>query len=308
MADFTTNFNTLQFDAPAVVVGSETVYVAWRYSDGTILLAYGATVPTDATAGYCKGAMFLDTDATSSGSVFWVNEGTAASCDFNSVTVPDAVAMTGDVTGDSDENTVAKINGVALGTTTATSGNVLTANGTNWATATPDAAGLVAKAGNQTIAGTKTFSSTIVGSVNGNAGTVTNGLYTTDRGEKVVGLAHGVYDFSVQNGTAGAKDLGATIPDNAILTKAWYEVLTPPTSEGSATIGIGLPTDGATCIQAVTAYNDAKYEAGIKDGVAVGTAATMVKTTAARALTLNIADADLTAGLIHVFAEYVQSA
>ena len=34
-------------------------------------------------------------------------------------------------------------------------------------------------AGDQTIAGTKTFSSTITGSVSGNAGTVTNGVYTT---------------------------------------------------------------------------------------------------------------------------------
>lgn len=33
--------------------------------------------------------------------------------------------------------------------------------------------------GNQTIAGIKTFSSTIVGSINGNAATVTNGVYTT---------------------------------------------------------------------------------------------------------------------------------
>lgn len=33
--------------------------------------------------------------------------------------------------------------------------------------------------GNQTIAGTKTFSSTISGSINGNAATVTNGVYTT---------------------------------------------------------------------------------------------------------------------------------
>ena len=33
--------------------------------------------------------------------------------------------------------------------------------------------------GNQTIAGTKTFSSTIAGSINGNAATVTNGVYTT---------------------------------------------------------------------------------------------------------------------------------
>ena len=33
--------------------------------------------------------------------------------------------------------------------------------------------------GNQTIAGVKTFSSTIVGSINGNSATVTNGVYTT---------------------------------------------------------------------------------------------------------------------------------
>ena len=38
---------------------------------------------------------------------------------------------------------------------------------------------VVKLAGNQTIGGTKTFSSTISGSIDGNAGTVTNGVYTT---------------------------------------------------------------------------------------------------------------------------------
>lgn len=38
---------------------------------------------------------------------------------------------------------------------------------------------VVKLSGNQTIAGTKTFSSTIAGSINGNAATVTNGVYTT---------------------------------------------------------------------------------------------------------------------------------
>lgn len=38
---------------------------------------------------------------------------------------------------------------------------------------------VVHKTGDETIAGTKTFSSTISGSINGNAATVTNGLYTT---------------------------------------------------------------------------------------------------------------------------------
>lgn len=45
--------------------------------------------------------------------------------------------------------------------------------------------------GNQTIAGTKTFSSTITGSISGNAGTVTNGVYTT--GNQTIG---GVKIFS----------------------------------------------------------------------------------------------------------------
>lgn len=43
----------------------------------------------------------------------------------------------------------------------------------------------VKTSGNQTIAGTKTFSSTIAGSINGNAATVTNGVYTT--GNQTIG-------------------------------------------------------------------------------------------------------------------------
>jgi hypothetical protein len=41
------------------------------------------------------------------------------------------------------------------------------------------AAGAVMNTGNETIGGTKTFSSTIGGSINGNAATVTNGVYTS---------------------------------------------------------------------------------------------------------------------------------
>lgn len=43
----------------------------------------------------------------------------------------------GDLTGTYPNPTVSKINGVLLGTTTATSGYILKANGTNWASATP---------------------------------------------------------------------------------------------------------------------------------------------------------------------------
>lgn len=51
--------------------------------------------------------------------------------------------------------------------------------------------GYVALTGNQTIAGVKTFSSTISGSISGNAATVTNGVYTT--GEQTIA---GVKTFS----------------------------------------------------------------------------------------------------------------
>lgn len=52
-------------------------------------------------------------------------------------------------------------------------------SGSAWLTAYLPATGYVALTGDQTIAGTKTFSSTIVGSISGNAETVTNGVYTT---------------------------------------------------------------------------------------------------------------------------------
>jgi hypothetical protein len=64
-----------------------------------------------------------------------------------------------------------------------------TNNATNWNTAygwgNHASAGYAADnavvklTGDQTVAGTKTFSSTITGSISGNAGTVTNGVYTT---------------------------------------------------------------------------------------------------------------------------------
>ena len=49
--------------------------------------------------------------------------------------------------------------------------------------------------GDQTIGGTKTFSSTIVGSINGNAATVTNGVYTSDIGTTVLAFDSNLQSF-----------------------------------------------------------------------------------------------------------------
>jgi hypothetical protein len=50
-----------------------------------ILLAAGTTVPTDGTAGFAPGCVFIDEDSTTDGSMVFINEGTSSSCDFNGV-------------------------------------------------------------------------------------------------------------------------------------------------------------------------------------------------------------------------------
>jgi len=50
-----------------------------------LLFVPGDTVPTDGTAGYEKGCIFQHTDGTGAGDVFYVNEGSVTSCDFNAV-------------------------------------------------------------------------------------------------------------------------------------------------------------------------------------------------------------------------------
>ena len=52
---------------------------------GYIVFACGDTAPTDGTAGFEVGCIFVDTNAAD-GSTILVNEGTAASCDFNTAT------------------------------------------------------------------------------------------------------------------------------------------------------------------------------------------------------------------------------
>ncbi len=46
------------------------------------LWVFGTSVPANGTAGYAKGCIFVDTDA-SAGSVFYINEGSNSSCTFN---------------------------------------------------------------------------------------------------------------------------------------------------------------------------------------------------------------------------------
>jgi hypothetical protein len=63
--------------------GEATARALITTEDG-ILLCYGTTKPTDGTAGYCVGCLFVHVDG-SAGSVLYLNEGSVTSCDFDAV-------------------------------------------------------------------------------------------------------------------------------------------------------------------------------------------------------------------------------
>lgn len=92
-------------------------------------------------------------------------------------------------------------------------------------------ADVVKLTGNQTIAGTKTFSSTIVGSVSGNAGTVTNGLYTTDLGVTVQAYdANTAKTNADQSWTGSPRATPVTDNDGSFDMNAGLDFLCTPTA------------------------------------------------------------------------------
>jgi len=85
--------NGVQIDGRVETVGGVSVTVFTKDADGYVTRASGATVPTDAAAGYAKGALFVQTDGAVGSSVY-VNDGSEASCDFNPSGGPRSVAIT----------------------------------------------------------------------------------------------------------------------------------------------------------------------------------------------------------------------
>lgn len=119
------------------------------------------------------------------------------------------------------------------------------------------------------------------------------------------GCLVGIYDVAVDGGAVGTitPKEGFTIPDNAIITKAYFEIITAFASAGGAgTIALQLQSAGD-----LLAAVDADTLSGIVAGVPVGSAATMIKLTAQRSLAVVVAVEALTAGKARIFAEWVQS-
>src|SRR3990167_2673115 len=65
-------------------VGTPVVNIVELDGSSMVTRATGATVPTDADAGYAKGCIFTQTDVVV-GSTIYINEGTSASADFNAI-------------------------------------------------------------------------------------------------------------------------------------------------------------------------------------------------------------------------------
>lgn len=76
-----------------VVGASKTSVTVIEEKTEGITRAFGATVPTDADAGYAVGCIFVDSDGGES-ATFYINEGSATSCDFN-ITGGGAAGATG---------------------------------------------------------------------------------------------------------------------------------------------------------------------------------------------------------------------
>ena len=132
-------------------------------------------------------------------------------------------------------------------------------------------------------------------------------------GNTFKGLAIAEFDPSTTAAlrTVAKHGLGVYLPDNAIVTRSWYEVLTTfTTADDSGTIALGADTDAEAGIKAAVAISNGAnaYDAGIVEGIQGGAAANfMTKLTAQRELCATVAVQALTAGKLRLYVEYVTS-
>jgi len=181
--------------------------------------------------------------------------------------------------------------------TTLTDGNILVGNGSNVATSV-------------TMSGAATLSNAGVLALAAN-GITSDKISTSDGVRK---MHRFTVDYTLLNASGFPALFGVAIPDNAIVVRSFYDVITTFAGDGDdgSTIKIGIE-DQDDDVKAAVAINDVSnpWDVGIKEGIQVNTAATMVKLSASRSLavtwTAGGTDTALTAGQMVVFLEYVES-
>lgn len=130
-------------------------------------------------------------------------------------------------------------------------------------------------------------------------------------GRQRTGLLRFTYDFAEHGGAISTITLAETLPDNAIVTRSYYDVITTLTSAtDAATVALGIATDDAAGIKAAVAISDGSnpWDAGYHEGIQTGAASAFSeKTTGERAIEVTIAVEAVTAGKFVGFLEYVIS-
>lgn len=120
------------------------------------------------------------------------------------------------------------------------------------------------------------------------------------------------YSFALQGGAIGTINLQASdgaackIPGKALIVNAWVDVITTPTSGGSATLAF---SSGQTAADLLAATAKASVTGEVQGIPTMGTISTALKITGATDLNpyLTVATAALTAGKANVFIQYVLS-
>lgn len=115
--------------------------------------------------------------------------------------------------------------------------------------------------------------------------------------------AVGILDYSLVGGAIGDLAVGITLPNKAIVRKAFFDVITQPTAGGAATVAFKVQSGGD--LKTATAISS--WTVGRVDGALDGAVANFIKLTAARTVYATVAASALTAGKIKVFVDYVVS-
>lgn len=153
--------------------------------------------------------------------------------------------------------------------------------------------------------------------VNASADIALSKLATTAKLVKMQRMSIGY--AALNTATSGVKlNVGTAIPDNSIITRVFYEVLTTFADNGTAgdqdtsTLKLGIENQDDDVKASVSIADGANaWDAGLHEGIQDGTAANMLKLSAARQLavkwTAGSGDSTaLTAGSMDVFVEYVE--
>lgn len=140
-----------------------------------------------------------------------------------------------------------------------------------------------------------------------------NGTLNVDNEATLNGAPHTVvatFDTAIAaNKAIGAHGLGVYIPAKAVILDGFIDVLTTATSATDAAT-LAAKVEGTADTVAAIAISDATnpWDAGLHAVKELNTAATMVKTTARREITVTTAVEALTAGKFNIVLRYVVSA